>query len=71
MMDSWTQQFNDGRAAIAAAPLTTPLVGRSQHTFARLDRAEATEKYLGDWVLALIERVERLESEVEMLRAAS
>ena len=51
--------------------MKTPLVGRPQHTFARLDRAEASEKYLGDWVLALIERVERLEAEVERLRGAS
>ena len=60
-----------GRAAIESTPLKTPLVGRPQHTFARLDRAEATEKYLGDRVLALIERVERLEAEVARLRDGS
>ena len=68
---SWTQQFNDGRAAIEAMPLRMPFYAKAWQTFPRLDRAEASEKYLGDWVVALIERVERLEAEVEKLRGAS
>lgn len=66
---SWTQQFEEGRATLAAAPLKVPFAGRVYLTQPRLDRAEATEKYLGDWIVALIGRVEALEAEVAGLRA--
>lgn len=66
---SWAQQFTEGRTALEAAPLRVPLLGKVRYTQPRLDRAEATEKYLGDWILALIDRVEQLETEVRALRS--
>ena len=64
---SWSQQFGDGLAALQTAPLRTPFFAMQYKTLPRLDRAEATEQYLGEWVLALIGRVEQLEAEVARL----
>jgi hypothetical protein len=67
-MTSDLDTLRDGLAAIDATRLRVPFYGPVRHTLPRLDRAEAKEKYLGDWLIVLLQRVENLEAEVARLR---